>query len=227
MRYFLFLSLLVVTSAAWAINESVSAISYNPSRLGAYTHLKAVESASLLGGLKAEDDSTVNIMSEGMVTISDSLHACNSSSGVCSSIDKIDEIHPIMKEADCDQKSNHCGWSTAQAGGALQGPSGRLYSPTGYNYTSASTNTGLTVNMKGGSRLTATQNSYIGTIQNVGNLSMTISNKAEVNGNVTIKNSFSLGGIAISKPTEAFQRYTFVERVDKNQKKYKVLSIVK
>ena len=227
MRYFLFLCLLIVTFPVLGFNESVSAISYNPSRLGAYTQLKAVSSATLQGGLKAEEGATVNVMSRGTVNVQDSLHSCTSSSGVCSNINTITEIHPINERSNCSDLSSHCGWSTSQSGGALQGPSGRLYIPAGYNYESASTNTGLIVYMQGGSQLTASQDSYIGTIQNVGRLSMAMSTEARVLGNVTVKDSFSLGGILISKPADTFQRYVFIERVDKNQKKYKVLSVVK
>ena len=54
------------TLGAFAYNESVAAISYNPSRLGAYEKLRAVSSAKLLGGLKAD---TINITSKAEVTL--------------------------------------------------------------------------------------------------------------------------------------------------------------
>lgn len=76
MRYFLTGFILCLTAFAWAdssYNESVAAISYNPSRLGAYSHLKIVHDAEFsgldactannLGQCTADVD--VNIMSTG------------------------------------------------------------------------------------------------------------------------------------------------------------------
>lgn len=57
MRYFLVGFAMVFATYAWAdeveLNESVAAISFNPSRMGTYSHLKIAQEATFLGGLDA------------------------------------------------------------------------------------------------------------------------------------------------------------------------------
>lgn len=71
MRYFMLLVCLASFTSAYAYNEIVSAVVYNPSRLGAYDYLKIVKYTSFKSGLGAKDNKTeLNIY--GPVTIADS-----------------------------------------------------------------------------------------------------------------------------------------------------------
>ena len=59
---------------AYSYNETVTAIAYNPSRMGAYTHLKVAQKAILKGGLKIEEPNehyNLNIASKNGVTVID------------------------------------------------------------------------------------------------------------------------------------------------------------
>lgn len=76
MRYFLLGCLILVVIPAFSYNETVTAIAYNPSRMGAYTHLKAAQKAILKGGLNVEErapsaDYNLVILSKNGVTLRD------------------------------------------------------------------------------------------------------------------------------------------------------------
>lgn len=64
-RIILVLAVAVLGVAAYAA-ETVSSVSFNPSRMGEYTYLKVSDKATLSGGLNA---TTVNIASGGTVTM--------------------------------------------------------------------------------------------------------------------------------------------------------------
>ena len=105
MKYLLTLAICMCTAlSAFARNESVSAISYNPSRLGAYSHLKAVSKAVIPGGVnwgkiyKPENlANVINIASKDTVTFRDEqegeTHKCTTKP--CQNINRIKIIKPV------------------------------------------------------------------------------------------------------------------------------------
>lgn len=62
----IYLLLILSLCAGISSAEVVSAITFNPSRLGTYTHLRAANSAVLAGGLETE---TMNVSSAGTVSV--------------------------------------------------------------------------------------------------------------------------------------------------------------
>ena len=62
----IYLLLILSLCAGISSAEVVSAITFNPSRLGTYTHLRAANSAVLAGGLETE---TMNVSSVGTVSV--------------------------------------------------------------------------------------------------------------------------------------------------------------
>lgn len=90
-RIILLLVLCVCAAGAFAYNESVAAISFNPSRLGAYTKLKAVETAKLEGGVMVDGGAHMNLQTnDGEIKLSDMVeaHECTSGNGKCVKYDK-------------------------------------------------------------------------------------------------------------------------------------------
>ncbi|MDD7501456.1 MAG: hypothetical protein PUK74_00265 [Elusimicrobia bacterium] len=62
----IYLLLILILCAGISSAEVVSAITFNPSRLGTYTYLRAANSAVLAGGLETE---TMNVSSAGTVSV--------------------------------------------------------------------------------------------------------------------------------------------------------------
>ncbi len=233
MRYFLCICLCVVAWPVFAYNEVVPAISYNPSRLGSYTHLKAVETARLQGGMKAvgeestfeHDKPVINIFKE--VTLQDNGHNANSPSDINNeNTNKITVIGEGSKV------------KTNQSGGILQGKSGSLYAANGYIGGNNHNNSGLSVIVKPGGTLKATHAndySYIGAFNDSPELNINLTglrtlqlteNKIVVS---TDLNSYTIGGVLINNPKwpGGVSGYSFKELVDKNGTRYKVLSATK
>ncbi|MBQ8032376.1 MAG: hypothetical protein IJ266_00215 [Elusimicrobiaceae bacterium] len=209
MRHFLYISLCTVALPVLAYNEIVPAISYNPSRLGSYTHLKAVEKATLGGGLKvvgegaASERPTINIFKQ--VTLQDNIHALPSNGNV-NNVNRITQIG--------DEGNNVV---TKQSGGILQGKDNNS-----------------SINVKPGGTLEATNentNSYISKF--VGNpaleidtttLELTEDNTITVPANAA---NFTIGGVTINNPGWNVSKYSFEQRVDDNGTRYKILSATK
>ena len=229
MRSFLCICLCAVALPVLAYNEIVPAISYNPSRLGSYTHLKAVATATLGGGLKVVGDGderpTINIFKQ--VTLQDTKHSANSPFNA-NNVNKIATIGDLEGTI-----------VTKQSGGVLQGRNGTLYAANGYSGGGYSNNSGLTVIVKSGGTLRTTNTnsnnySYIGEFEDINNPSSQVplditTNILELYNNNTITvttnaANFTIGGITINKPSGTVSRYKFVERVDNAGTRYKVLS---
>ena len=230
MRYVLFLCLLVVTLPVLGRNEVVSAISYNPSRLGSYTHLRAVEKLELKGGLFVGNSATVNVVNTVKITeANNNYKRCES--GTCGSISYIQPIRQGLEENNCKQISDYCGWQTNASGGVLQGSAGTLYgNGTHYTGTSASGNMGLTVHMNGGT-LRATDSSsghysFLSGISEISGLELRGSSATlQVNGTVEATDGYELGGVSIGKgQLPSNPTYNFVPRVDKDGKRWNILS---
>ena len=227
MRYFLCICLCAVAFPVLAYNEIVPAISYNPSRLGSYTHLKAVETATLKGGLKVvgteestdEHRPTINIFKQ--VTLKDDKHSASSSFNE-------NNVNKITTVGDSESTS-----VTKQSGGILQGKSGTLYAANVYSGGNSHSNSGLAVEVKPGGTLRTTNTnsnnySYIGSF--VGNPTLKIDTQtlelAENNKIIvtTDATKFTIGGVTINKPGWTVSKYSFEERVDDKGTRYKILS---
>ncbi len=78
MRYIGIWIIMLLAGPVFGYNEVVSAISYNPSRLGVYRYLKAVDGATLKGGLVIDKDNnaSLHMRSTGTITFTD--HTSNS-----------------------------------------------------------------------------------------------------------------------------------------------------
>lgn len=228
MRYFLCICLCAVALPVLAYNEIVPAISYNPSRLGSYTHLKAVEKATLQGGLKvvgegSADRPTVNVFRQ--VTLKDDKHPVGSSFEE----DKVNKITTLGDEQG--------GFVTKQSGGILQGKGGNFYAANQYSGTANSGNNGLTVFVKPGGTLKATKDSvneysYIGQFSDNPTLDIT-TNILELYNNNTITvttnaANFTIGGVTINRPwPNGVKKYEFIQRVNNEGTRYYILSATK
>ncbi len=247
MRYFLlFIAIMWVLPVYGANeNESVAAISYNPSRLGAYSHLKIAQKAQLSGIDSTNAD--VNVMSTGTVEITNSGQSCNSPAGVANCY-TVTKVLSMAKRENCSEYSDLCSGSGAfnaslgtEANTVVQGKSSSsaylLKSNLSDIATSDSfptTNAGTTINMKGGS-LTASGSSSVfvnqitGTLSNV-KLDALSSGTIIVNDDKSIKvegssASFKLGDITITAPGGASSgSFSWQERHDHNGAKVKVLA---
>ncbi len=213
MRYLLFLCLLVLTLPVLGYNEVVSAISYNPSRLGAYTHLKAVEKAKLAGGL-LQDGGNLNVLAKGTVTVQ-----CK---GSCNS-NEINNIKPVGALESCEDYSFLCDqWRTSEKGGNLLGPDNNAGVPTG-----------VSVSMYGGSlgNKTTTTVAVINAIALNNGATLDVNADTLTVQNLTIpnvqNNQLTLGGVSISAPTSVSGgSYKFVTRITDDKKKRNVLCII-
>ena len=108
MRYFLVGFAVLFAVSAWAAdvsyNESVAAISYNPSRLGAYSHLKIAQKAVLKGGIDAQTNSAdVNIITKGTVNISGGPDCTGSNA-----CHQVESVVPMAGETGCAGFSDNC-----------------------------------------------------------------------------------------------------------------------
>lgn len=215
MRYLLFLCLLVLTLPVLGYNEVVSAISYNPSRLGAYTHLKAVEKATLAGGLlqPEENGGRLNVLSKGVITVQ-----CQSGEACASNA--IDDIRPVGSFGEsCESLSSFCDqFQTSQKGGSLQGPNNNSGTPTG-----------VSVVMYGGSL--GKKEATSGTTAIINSISLNDSATLSVSTNTLnvpslgVTNSLVLGDVTVSAPTVSGGTYKFITRVTDDKKKRNVLCI--
>lgn len=213
MRYLVFLGLCAVTLPVFGYNEAVSAISYNPSRSGNYTHLKVVKTATLKGGMQVAEPVSVR----KTITIKDEKHNDCSQSDL-SKCDQIANVKPIVAYAQCADNSTFCSWndfSSSVSGGQLQG-----------NQSSSNTYQGLTITMKGGTLSssntsdTSTERDYVHQItkdNNSWDLEVN-SNTVQVTGNVITNN---LGGVAVN-PIPS-QGYTLGRIIDDDSKAYRVV----
>ncbi len=255
MRRLIFSILLTMCAlSAFSYNESVAAISFNPSRLGAYTHLKAVTKAKLAGGLDTnQNEAVLNIKSKGTVTLQDDNtdHACslehctgdiNTSNG---NLNMIQSLMPLEVEAG-QSITTKAVMTKAVMKNATNYPADNNYSVEqqapriqGTSNTAAQT-AGTSVTMKGGT-FKATEDSYIHhfTPQSPSNgatlskLEIT-AKQLDVKNNFHVLTSFQLGSITITPADSSSciggkcKKYQFVERLNiKNgeNKKYKVLAV--
>ena len=216
---------------AFAYNESVAAISFNPSRLGAYSHLKAVNTATLRGGVQVGSDQ-LSIHSKGTVTLQDSNHKCQTGNCQEANLNKITDIMPWADKTEgvtCGS-GNDCTRNTrAITSAIMQGPTN---SPAGSGYTISTVPTingdSTVVHMQGGSFRATSGDSYIDEFAQGDALKALKVSAGQINftNNLEARQSLKLGNITIKpKAGGNFQNYEFVERTTQKQEKVKVLAV--
>ncbi len=245
-RLSLLILLCMCATFTFGRNESVAAISFNPSRLGAYTHLKAVSKATLTGGVDTTTNSTdMNIKSQGTVSISDTNgdHTCVENSCSKGNLNTITNLQPVsaengqtittsaamtkavMKKAN-DEPENNEYTNEYTINGNRQPPADKI------------ADQGTNITLKGGT-LEATTHSYIHNFTaNVYSLKqLEIAAKTlEVKNDFHAKQSFTLGEIEVTPPTvnvckgteSKCVEYKFIERLntkDNENQGYKVLAV--
>lgn len=171
--------------------ETVSKVSFNPSRMGEYTHLKVADKANLKGGLQA---TTLNISSGGTV------------SAYTDSSSRTYEINTLTGEY---------GSAIDMPNAAFHGNTANTYSS--YSASSSTAPSGLlnSVSVKGGSQ-TYTSDSYIQTLNAVNVLRQKVSTlkggTLKINGNSgssimlysgSTTTGFFLAGNDIPEPTSS------------------------
>ena len=235
-RIILSFILCMVAVGAFAYNESVAAIAYNPSRLGQYNKLRATTQVTLAGGLNIEKDGALNIASMGTVSLKDDLHACGTSGGgvVChfpnedqsGDVNYIETVQPATTNLTTSAVTDGFMMSMNKTGPNTGNP---LNSPT-YQYDTgtqpSSASWGTNINMTGGA-LTATSDSYIHKFSGIaGKLEMTVSELLDVRSDFRILDELKLGGVTIKPVTGARNYYEFVPHKNNNDGiQYKVLVV--
>ncbi len=232
----------VFPMAAYAYNESVAAISFNPSRLGAYNYLKAVNTATLRGGISVGPEQ-LYINSTGTVTLQDNNHSCRVESGNCEG-DNLNTITTIVPLASVAEKCPACTSSThADTSAVVQGidaangaPQSSYTFPNDLNSSAFKIQDSTVVNMRGGT-FTADGDSYIHNLYDSsesGNQdklkTLTVgARQINVMGILQVNDSMKLGNITIKKPLTGpnGKSYKFVERTTKDKKTVKVLAVEK
>lgn len=224
MRYLILCGALLAAIPACAYNEALSAISYNPSRMGAYTHLKVAQTATLGGGLKVLNTTAgLNFRSVSGIELDDSANTRSCADATCATVNEITEIKPEGFNASdqCDTAHGRtCATSVVAQKVLVQK---NATSPVeSYSYSGdepAEANRLAALSVYGGTMQvgeTVNADSYINTLAN-DNTNGTVSyllmkaGGLQVDGNLFIVENFQLGNITIDKITNP-QSYAFVER---------------
>lgn len=229
MRYCLLFITVVCALPVYAVNESVAAISYNPSRLGAYSHLKVAKKAQLSGMDATNAD--VNITSVGTVEMTNSRSQCNSNADISQgNCDKVTTVLSMASRTGCSAYSDFC--SNADKSASLSTGSNTVVQRKtvegSVNYLATSdlpdiatevsipSSMGTTVNVTGGT-LNATGssskvfvNQITGTLANIkidalssGTIILNEKNAANQNNKIEVTDEFKLGNITIVPPGNA------------------------
>lgn len=251
-RIILLFVLWMCASSAFAYNEPVAVISFNPSRLGAYKTLKAVEKANLQGGVLVKEEAemilqtktgeTITLSDEVKSTATDQLiHQCSEGVGCqaynpgngTGNLNSITTIAPANDEG--DKRTSFSGNSIQKASNTPV-----LSYVIDDSQPTSEHRTNLFVN---GGELQVSNNAYAGTFapndkENlVENLKVTVNgtenNSLQINDDFTAKESFKLGGITISEvgaggcssTAAKCKAYQFVDRYDDSGTVHKVLAV--
>ncbi len=235
-RIILSFILCMVAVGAFAYNESVAAIAYNPSRLGQYNKLRATTQVTLAGGLNIEKDGALNIASVGTVLLQDDLHACGASgSGVVCTIPDENQSGDVNYIKTVEPAIINLTTSAVTDGFMLgmnkMGPNtGNPLNSSTYQYDTgtqpSSASWGTNINMTGGA-LTAMSDSYIHGFSGIaGKLEMTVSELLNIMDEFRILDELKLGEVTIKPGTGARNYYEFVPlENDNDNKQYKVLVV--
>ena len=251
-RIILLFVLWMCASSAFAYNEPVAVISFNPSRLGAYKTLKAVEKANLQGGvlvkegaemtLQTKTGETITLSDEVKSTATDQLiHQCSEGAGCqaynpgngTGNLNSITTIAPANDEG--DKRTSFSGNSIQKASNT---PVSSYSIEDGVPTSAQGTN--LFVN---GGELSVSNDAYAGTFAPNGKEHLVEKLKVIVNGtendslqiigDFTAKESFKLGEIKISddgaggcsSTATKCKAYQFVDRYDDSGTVHKVLAV--
>ena len=226
-RIVLIFTLCACAFSAFAYNEQVAAIAFNPSRLGVYKQLRVTRTATLNGGAEVTAQGSMNI--ESNVTLNDVTNKCESGSGNCdqNNLNKIDTIVPNGEDT-----AN----TSANVSGTLQKykENGVYFGSYSINSDSPAADQGTQVHVRGGA-LTATGDSYVDNFKSdtVSKLTVTAGELAVVGttSNQVVfgtTDSLKLGGITVNKSTctGGCKGYQWVERVPDNETQaVKVLAV--
>ena len=238
-RIILLLVLCVCAAGAFAYNESVAAISFNPSRLGAYTKLKAVETAKLEGGVMVDGSAYMNLQTnDEEIKLLDTIvaHECASGDGKCVKYDKgtgsgnLNVINTIRPDSGAT-KTSFDGTGIIQKSSTSPVTS---FSISGSSLPVGSTN-GTNISISGGT-LDATEDSYIDSFaQNdhdqlkeltIGTTEALIENLKAKN-DFTVTENFTFGKIKVTPDTceGGCKGYTFITRVDDGGTEHNILAV--
>ena len=241
MRYFLWLIAVLVALPMYAAdyNESVAAISYNPSRLGSYSHLKVVNKATFTGGIDAQTNKAdVNIMSSGALEITGNTdRVCTAdNSSACNQIEK---IGAMASEENCTSLSDLC--ASTDRGASLVTATSSVTQKNSLPYVETAdlpdiktsedfpNNTGVDINMAGGD-LTSDSRVFVRQLSgnltkinlNVGTLIMNSGKTISVEGTGV---SLELGDTTINSPGgNSSSQFSWQERIDDKGDKAKILA---
>ncbi len=241
MRRLGFLILLCMcATTVFSYNESVAAISFNPSRLGAYTYLKAVSNATLAGGLDTQTNNVeMNIKSKGTVTLQDQnadAHKCtkgsctghNFATGVSGNLNSIKVMEPKAVAAG-QTIATKANMTKAVLKKPTNNPASNSYSITDRDQDQPTAAQGTSFTLYGGT-LKATKESYIHAFipnDSLKKLEIAATNLIAQQG-FHVKGNFTLGKIEVqpSSCTNGCKSYHFIERLNtSDSKKYKVLAV--
>lgn len=226
MRRIVLISMLCACAlSAFAYNEQVAAIAYNPSRLGVYKQLRVTKTATLQGGANVTEEGSMNI--ESNVTLKDETNKCESGSGKCDKAN-LNQITTIAPDGEGTTSTS------AQVNGTLQRyKENDVYFGTYSIASKPAADQGTQVNVLGG-ELTATEDSYIDNFKSATVNKLTVTaNELEVGTDTTsavfgTTDSLKLGGIKVNKSTcpGGCKEYQWVDRMpDDANERVKVLAV--
>lgn len=232
-RISLLFILCLCAMGAFAYNEAVAAISYNPSRLGAYTYLKAVKEANLAGGLDMNtaalaNEKALHIRSQGTVRMTrSSYETCTNDQCNHSSIDKIENIKPITQFNRCPEDGGKCETGSTQA---------ETEASMHYTRKNSGGFDGTNIEVFGGKLVVSDEENqnyieqFVNTSQNLTVARLTVTaTSLSTGGPFYSKDAFTLGKIEIGSAvcSGSCTEYKFVEQEVGDNKKVKVLAVVK
>ena len=193
--------LCLCAGGAFAYNESVAAISYNPSRLGAYQYLKAVQTATLGGGLEIDKDATMNVQAQGTVSLTDTDNDNKCIEGHCSVADSNGNINQITTIAPAGSEGDNVNTSVNSL--AIMQKISTDHPILNYQYTDAGdSDKGTAVNMDGGA-LTATGDSFINQLSATANkLDIKATTSIQINNDAVADDTLKLGTITLIPNTK-------------------------
>jgi len=198
MRKIVFSALLSMAALPVVAGDTVSAVTYNPSRLGKYTYLKVNDKANFKGGLVVDGE---NGNDDGQLTFNSTQTTIRSAT---------DAVPMTIKKVNTHENASNVTVNMEN---------------TSFNVTSSAGNTGA-VSMQGGTLTMDKATSNIGVLgRNASTLTLeanTLNDQKEI----TLNDSLVLGDIAVEQPTQCFKSYGTTILNGTKGGKLKVLTLV-
>lgn len=191
--------LCLCAGGAFAYNESVAAISYNPSRLGAYQYLKAVQKATLRGGLQVEENASMSVRATGSVVLKEEESANECTLTKCSNDSSSGNLNQITKIAPAT--GDNVG--TYVNSSAIVQKISSVQPITSYQYDGTAqpdAEQGTDVKMNGGS-LEASQDSFINKLEATADKLNIEATSIQINNNAEALDTLQLGTITLIPDT--------------------------